>query len=265
MGDDSDILKSLEDPANASQVEGHQLLSAKGYAASGLVLRELQNQLTDLGYNVIRHDTLGSPEAQKEAVRMLDRMQSMLSIRTTHKQVASGKLRELQYIGENLGRPDCVGFVSQGGNKAKVLEEMIANYKDQLAKDKKIYETFSALKNEIRKGNPAAFAQLKRVAQGMTLIQPTAQNLNAMQTLLAATGKNTDALYVNSLLYGPVTTTRNFWGNFYQTMGNPMLSYFGAIKPGKKHARVRAEATAAIGAMVETRNDLISLFARATR
>ena len=265
MGDDSDILKSLEDPSIASQVEGHQLLGAKGYAASGLVLRELQNQLTDLGYNVIRHDTLGSPEAQKEAVRMLDRMQSMLKIRTTHKQVASGKLRELQYIGENLGRPDGVGFGSQGGNKAKVLEEMIANYKDQLAKDQKIYETFSALKNEIRKGNPAAFAQLKRVAQGMTLIQPTAQNFNAMQTLLAATGKNTDALYVNSLLSGPVTTTRNFWGNFYQTMGNPMLSYFGAIKPGKKHARVRAEATAAIGAMVESRNDLIGLFARATR
>lgn len=260
-----ELNKLVQDPNVSSVVEGHPLLTAKGYAATGLVLREIQDQLIDLGYNTIRHDALGSPEAQKEAVRLLDRMQVMLRLRTIHKQVASGKLRELQYIGENLGRGSDVGFGAQGADKKKLVDEMIANYKDQLAKDEAIYRTFDALKAEIRKGNPAAFAHLKRVAQGMTLISPTQSNFRVMQSILAAMGKNVDALYVNSILSGPVTQMRNIWGNFYQTTGHPLLAYLAAQRPGKKYAKVRMQAAAAIGANIESYMEFGSLLAKATK
>jgi hypothetical protein len=255
---DDDLLASLKNPAIGTVVDGeHLMLTTKGYAATGLVLKELQRQAKDLGYSVLNNSKDGAPEAVQDALRLVDRMGAMLRLRTMHKQVTSGKLRELGYIAENLADgPDTLK------SKSKLFKELEARHLDDLAKDQQMYQTFNALKKEIRAGNPAAFKHLERVAAGMAVSVDSPKNAKVWQTVLASNGKNIDALYVNSILSGPLTQQRNFWGNFYQAVGHPVQAYLGTMLPGKANAKIRMQATAALGATYDSYKELTSLIGR---
>jgi hypothetical protein len=193
----------------------------------------------------------------KEGERLLDRMGAMLKLRTMHKQVASGKLRELSYIGENLA--DSARVNAAKGNLYKELQN---RYRDDIAKDDALYRQFNALKADLRRGDPAAFKRLERTAQALSISNPTSKSFSIAGTLLSANLKNVDGFYVTSILSGPLTQSRNFWGNFYQTIGHPLLAYTGQALPGKTNQTVRYQAVAALGATHETFKEITDLFPR---
>ena len=255
---DDEIQKSLTNPEVASVVDGkYTQLSTKGLAANGFVIKELQRQAQDLSYGVLNGIKDGSPEAFKDAERLIERMKAMLQIRTIHKQVSSGKLREMDYVGQFIADSPSVRQES-----SKLFQELQARRADEIARDQNMYQAFASLQKEIRAGNPKAFKHLERVAQGLAVAVPEPKNVKVMQTVLAAMGKNTDALYVNSILSGPTTQGRNLWGNFYQSTGHPLLAYLGTHLPGKSNEPVRRQAVAAIGATWDSWMEFSNLIGR---
>ena len=255
---DDEVQQSLSNPSVASVVDGKYVqLSTKYLAANGLVLKELQRQAQDLSYGVLNGIKDGSPEAFKDAERLIERMKAMLQIRTIHKQVSSGKLREMDYVGQFIADSPSVRQES-----SKLFQELQARRADEIARDQNMYQAFASLQKEIRAGNPKAFKHLERVAQGLAVAVPEPKNVKVMQTVLAAMGKNTDALYVNSILSGPTTQGRNLWGNFYQSTGHPLLAYLGTHLPGKGNEPVRRQAVAAIGATWDSWMEFSNLIGR---
>jgi murein DD-endopeptidase MepM/ murein hydrolase activator NlpD len=251
---DSELLALIK--KNSTDVEGEgSLLTTKGFAANGLFIKELMKQAQDLSYSALNQIKDGTPEAFKEAERLLERMGAMVAIRKRHTEIASGKLREINYIGENL---------ADGVNpkRTELFKELEAKYKDDVAKDDILYRQFDALKSRLRENDPKAWSDFQRAASHMAIAHPTVKNLNVGATLFSAIGKNFDSLYINSILSGPVTLARNFWGGFYQTIGHPMQAYLGTMLPGKHNALVRHQAIAALGATQESYREMVDLFPR---
>lgn len=255
--DDDGFLKLLEDDRFLAVVDGNKLFTTEGLAANGMVLKELQRQAIDLSESVIRNTTDGSPQAGQDAIRLLDRLTAMLQMRTVSKQTASGKLREFDYVGRNL--PDVNG---QPQIATPYLKKMQEDLQNQLAKEENLYNTFAQLRTRLASGDKAAFRELEKAARVMQIMQPTQKNFRALQTALASVGKGLDGLYVNSILSGPVTMQRNFWGNFYQSVGHPMQALLGSALPGKGNEQVRRQAIASLGAIWDTRGEFVDLFGR---
>lgn len=255
---DDEVQQSLSNPEVASVVDGKYVqLSTKYLAANGLVLKELQRQAQDLSYSVLNGIKDGSPEAFSDANRLIERMKAMLKIRTVHKQTVSGKLREMDYVGQFLA--DSPATRKEAG---KLFEELQARRADEIARDQNMYQEFAGLQKELQANNPQAWNHLKRVATGLAVAVPEPKNVKVMQSVLAAVGKNTDALYVNTILSGPTTQGRNLWGNFYQSTGHPLLAYLGTHLPGKSNEPVRRQAVAAIGATWDSWMEFSNLMSR---
>lgn len=257
--DDETFTQLLDDPRFVESVDGSPIFSgARGLAANGLVLRELQRQIIDLADGVLRHMEDGAPQARQDSVRLADRMMAMAQIRTEAKKTASGALRNYDYVGRNLEAFD-EGATGASSNVLKRLQEDLSN---QLAKEDNLYRSYQSLRQRLVAGDPAAFKELQRTAKAMQIMHPTQKNFRAMQTALAGVGKDLDALYINSILSGPITQQRNIWGNFYQTIGHPIQAMLGAALPGPEHAVVRRQAVAALGSVWDSRRDMADLFGR---
>lgn len=256
--DDDGFMQLLEDPRIVGKVDGHPIFTNEGLIVNGLVLRELQRQMLELSDGVLRHMEDGAPQARHDAVRYVDRTMAYLKLRTDAKEATSGALRAYDYSARNM---DAIEGGGRGAD-SKVMQKLLADQQDKIAKEQNMYQAFAQLRQRLIAGDPKAFRELQRTAKAMSVAVPTAKNFRGLQTALAGVGKDLDALYVNSILSGPVTQTRNFWGNFYQTIGHPVQALLGASLPGAENAVVRRQAVAAIGATFETNKEFVDLFTR---
>jgi murein DD-endopeptidase MepM/ murein hydrolase activator NlpD len=256
-GDDA-FARLLDDPRFVAFVDGNPLLTTEGNLATIAVVKELQRQTQELSESVLRNSIDGSPQAGQDAARLLDRLTAMLKIRTDIKKTAGGKVAEFDFAGRLSPSMDG-GAPQLPSGYLKKMQEDLAN---QVAKEENLYQQFAQLRTRLVNGDKDAFRELERAAKVMRIMHPTQKNFNDLGVALAGVGKGLDALYVNALLSGPITTARNFWGNFYQTIGHPMQALLGASLPGKQNALVRKQAMAAIGATWETRQEALSLFSR---
>lgn len=243
--------------AESTVIDGDNLLlSTRGLTATGMALQEAQRQIKDLGYSATNLFADGAPEASKEAARLLDRMEFMLTVRMQNKRTTSGKLREQFYIGESLGQD-----APTLSRKAEALKEIEAKNTERINQDQAAIQNIRQVKRALLDGDPVATKQVERVVNAVAMSHATPENMKRWPTLLEAIGRNVDGGYIQSLLSGPRTLARNFAGNFYQSIGHPLQAAIATVNPATPRT-VRYQAVAAIQATQEAYRDMTDLIPR---
>jgi hypothetical protein len=252
---DDELIKIVE--ANSTTIDGgNRILSTQMFTATGRFLQEAQRQIKDLGYSASNLFADGAPEAPKEASRILDRMEAMLTLRMQHKRTTSGKLREQNYIGEALGED--AGILQRKADATSQLEQ---RYADEINRDAAAIQNIRQVRKALLEGDPTALREMERVANAVSISHPTPENLKRWPTILEALGRDVDGLFIQSILSGPRTLMRNFAGNFYQSFGHPLQAYIATLNPSTPRA-VRVQAVAAIQATHEAYLEMTDLIPR---
>lgn len=237
---------------------GEKLFTPEQLAANGMIIRELQRQMIDLGTAVLKHAEDGAPQMVQDGVRLVDRMMAVVGVRKRAQGMASDALKMYDYVGRNL--PEGVDSSVRMGSKK--IQEFEKAARQSIAQTDNMYNKMMELRTKLLEGDPRAWTEFKRAATALQVMVPTQKNFNALVTALSSVGKGLDGLYINSILSGPVTQGRNFWGNFYQATGHPLLALLGTALPGKSNALVRHQAVAAFGATIDTMQEFTSLIPR---
>ena len=245
-------------PELIDRIRGDQygILSVEGQTAISLLMKQTVQDISDLAKTIDNQTKDGAPEAIVNLERLTTRFLTMFSLAKNNSGARGSLLREIGVIADNLG-----GKVRPGENP--LVDELIARQQDTLARQEILYKQTLAIGDEIRTNPQAAARKLQRAVKALAYshAEPE-QQLNIWKTLLAANLKNTDGFYINSILSGPETQFRNFYGNFYQTIGHPLMAQLGTALPGKNNKAVRLEAAAIVATTQETLLEFRDLFSR---
>ena len=230
--------------------------SLEGREAMNRVVREMQIEIKELSQTISNQLREGAPEATMNMERLNERFLVLFNFIKGDDAARGSMLNELRYIADNTGP----GVKPQ---QNELLEELINRNNDILARQELTYQRLLALGDQIRTDPKAAAKALERAINTLAYSHNISINqVNVIKALTSATLKNADGFYINSILSGPATQGRNFWGNFYQATGHPMLAYLGTMKPGKSNELVRRQAVASLGATLETYKEMTDLIPR---
>ena len=232
------------------------ILSVEAQTAMSLIIKQTVQDVSDLAKTIDNQTKDGAPEALVNLERLTTRFLAMFSIAKNNSGARGSLLREIGVINKNLATP-----VRPGDNP--LYDELINRQKDTVARQEILYKQTLALGDEIRTNPQAAARKLSRAVKALAYVhaEPDKQ-LNVWKSLFAANVKNLDGFYITSILSGPETQARNFWGNFYQTIGHPLMASFGTSLPGKNNRAVRLEASAVMAATHESIFEFTDLFKR---
>jgi len=232
------------------------ILSVESQTAISLLIKQTVQDVSDLAKTIDNQTKDGAPEALVNLERLTTRFLAMFNIAKNNSGARGSLLREIGVINKNLATP-----IRPGDNP--LYDELINRQKDTLARQEILYKQTLAIGDEIRTNPQAAARKLSRAVKALAYVhaEPDKQ-LDVWKTLFAANVKNLDGFYINSILSGPETQARNFWGNFYQTIGHPLMASFGASLPGKNNRAVRLEASAVMAATHESIFEFTDLFKR---
>ena len=234
----------------------YSILSVKGQTALHLILKQTVQDVSDLAKTIDNQTKDGAPEAVANLERLTTRFLTMFNLAKNNSGARGSLLRELNVIADNLGTR-----VRVGDNP--LYDELIARQQDTLARQEILYKQTLAIGDEIRTNPQAAARKLSRAVKALAHAHADPEKqINIWKTLLSANLKNADGFYITSILSGPETQARNFWGNFYQTMGHPLMASFGASLPGKNNKAVRLEAQAVLASTYESLHEIRDLFTR---
>ena len=230
--------------------------SIEGREAMNRVVREMQVEIKELSQSISNQLREGAPEATMNMERLNERFLVLFNFIKGDDAARGSMLNELKYLADNTGAK-----VTPINNELR--EELINRNNDILARQELTYQRLLALGDQIRTDPKAAAKALERAINTLAYSHNISINqVNVIKALTSATLKNADGFYINSILSGPATQGRNFWGNFYQATGHPMLAYLGTMKPGKSNELVRRQAVASLGATLETYKEMTDLIPR---
>ena len=228
----------------------------EGREALNRIVRSLQVDIQNLSQTLFNQMKDGTPEVGMNMERLNQRFLALYNLLKSDTSARGSNLRELDVIARNTGKK-----ITPGENP--LLDELLERNNDILARQEAAYNALLALGDEIRTNPKSAARKLSRAVTTLAMSHNTAGNqVNVIKSLTAASFKNADGLYINALLSGPATQAKNFWGNFYQATGHPLLAYFGAMRPGKSNDLVRRQAVASLGATYETLKEFTDLVPR---
>ena len=234
----------------------YTILKVKSQTALHLILKQTVQDVSDLAKTIDNQTKDGAPEAIANLERLTTRFLTMFNLAKNNSGARGSLLRELGVIADNLGTR-----VRAGDNP--LYDELIARQQDTLARQEILYKQTLAIGDEIRTNPQAAARKLSRAVKALAHAHADPEKqINVWKTLLSANLKNADGFYITSILSGPETQSRNFWGNFYQTMGHPLMASFGTALPGKNNKAVRLEAQAVLAATHESLFEFTDLFKR---
>jgi len=234
----------------------YSILSVESQTAMALLIKQSVQDISDLSKTIDNQTKDGAPEAFVNLERLTTRFLAMFSLAKNNSGARGSLLREIDVINKNLATP-----VRPGDNP--LYDELINRQKDTLARQEILYKNTLAMGDEIRTNPKRAARELSRAIKALAYVhaEPDKQ-LAVWKTLFAANVKNLDGFYINSILSGPETQFRNFWGNFYQTIGHPLMASLGTAIPGKNNRAVRLEASAVMAATHESILEFTDLFKR---
>ena len=257
-GDDIiDLVK--QDPRMGSLLNdgsGIWFASIEGREALNRTVGALQVDIKQLSQTLFNQMKDGTPEIGMNMERLNERFLAVYNLIKSDSAARGSALREIKVIADNSGQK-----LTPGQNS--LLDELAERNNDILARQEATYNALLGLGDEIRTNPKSAARKLSRAIDVLAMSHSTAgTQINVIRSLTAASLKNADGLYINSILSGPATQARNFWGNFYQATGHPLLAYFGTMLPGKSNDLVRRQAVASFGATYETLKEFTDLVPR---
>lgn len=245
-------------PELGGTVDGDYIFSTLGLEVNGLVIRETVRQIQEVSGTLVRHMEDGAPQASAEGVRLMDRLMFFSTMRSNSMEASSGVLRHHDTVGRHLDAFD-VGGTGRTEGYYKHLQDHL---QDVAAKENNHYQAYMKLRERLVAGDPKAYRELERFANVMNVVHPTAENFNAVRTAFSMLAKDADNIYVGSLLSGPKTQNRNFWGGVYQTVGYPLLALLKTSLPGSHNRALRHQAVAALAASFDGRREFVDLMGR---
>jgi hypothetical protein len=232
------------------------ITSIEGREAMNRVVREMQVEIKELSQTISSQVKEGAPEAVMNMERLNERFLTLFNFIKSDDAAKGSMLNELKYIAENTGS-------KVKGQNSELLDELIARNNDILARQELTYKRLLAIGDMIRTDPKAAGKALSRAIDTLAYSHNISVNqLDVIKALTSSNIKNADGFYINSILSGPATQARNFWGNFYQSTGHPLLALLGTHFSGKSKELVRRQAVAALGATYETYMEMTDLLPR---
>ena len=234
----------------------YSILKVESQTALHLIMKQTVQDVSDLAKTIDNQTKDGAPEAIANLERLTTRFLTMFNLAKNNAGARGSLLRELGVIADNLGIR-----VRAGDNP--LYDELIARQQDTLARQEILYKQTLAIGDEIRTNPQAAARKLSRAVKALAYAHADPEKqLNIWKTLLSANLKNADGFYINSILSGPETQFRNFWGNFYQTIGHPLMASLGTSLPGKNNKAVRLQAAAVMATTHQSIFEFTDLFKR---
>ena len=233
------------------------ILTVEGREAINKLFRQTMVENKELGQTIHNQIKEGAAEVQMNLERLNERFLMMYNILKGDDAAKGSMLRELAVIADNTGDT----FIDP--TQREIFQKILDNHNDRAARQEATYNALLALGDEIRTNPKAAQRKLSRAIDVMAFSHGIAENqFNIWRSVASANIKNLDGFYINSLLSGPATQARNFWGNFYQATGHPVQALFGSYLAGKAGEPVRHQAVAAIGATYEAYREITDLIPR---
>ena len=234
----------------------YTILRPESQTAIALLMRQTVQDISDLSKTIDNQTKDGAPEAIINLERLTTRFLAMFSVAKNNAGARGSLLRETGVINNNLA-----GRARPGDNP--LMDEYIGKHEATLASQEIMYKQTLAIGDEIRTNPQAAARKLSRAVKALAYAHADPEKqLNIWKTLLSANLKNADGFYINSILSGPETQFRNFWGNFYQTIGHPLMASLGTSLPGKNNKAVRLQAAAVMSTTHQSIFEFTDLFKR---
>lgn len=232
------------------------ITSIEGREAMNRVIREMLPEIKELSQQSTNQMKEGAAEVQMNLERINERFLVLFNFLKGDDAAVGSHLNERKYIAQNTGS-------KVAPQDSELLDELINRNNDIQARKELMYRRMLSMGDLIKTNPKAAANKMRRAIETMAFSHNTPANtLDVAKALYSANVKNADGFYINSLLSGPATQARNFWGNFYQSTGHPLLALFGTHLPGKSKELVRRQAVAALGATYETYMEITDLLPR---
>ncbi len=232
------------------------IASIEGREAMNRVVREMQVEIKELSQTISNQTKEGAAESVMNMDRLNNRFLAIYNFIKGDDAAKGSMLNELKYIADNTGS-------KISSQNSELLDELISRNNDILARQELTHKRLLAIGDMIRTDPKAAGKALSRAVDTLAYSHNMSVNqVNVIRALTSSNIKNLDGLYINSILSGPATQARNFWGNFYQSTGHPVLALLGTHLPGKGNELVRRQAVAALGATYESFMEMTDLLPR---
>lgn len=257
FGDELDrYLRTNPDFATRLNDGRYYHVSIEGREAANRVIRELQIESKELAQTITNQLKEGAPEAVMNMERLNERFKVLVKILKEDTAARGSHLRELAVIADNTGS-------KVSPQNSELLQELIDRNNDILARQEQTFNVLMAIGDEIRTDPKSAARRISRAINAYAISENIASTqVDIIKALTFAHLKNADGYYINSILSGLATQARNFWGNFYQATGHPLLAMVGTHLPGKVNKTVRLQAVASLGASLETYMEITDLIPR---
>ncbi len=210
------------------------MLSKSGIVVTKALIGDTAEQIHNLATDAIQLRASGG-RVGNEFDRLTDRLVTLLEFHKTTAYETGSKLEMFRRR---------IGAAFNGLDAEDNLELTI----------KEAREWAVNLKQMIRKGDPAADAEVQRLVNAMVLAggDPTKQ-IKFINVFVTQGGRQALIAMYQSILSGPITQFRNNLGNLYSVFERPMSLYLrGVIKDDKV---LRDSATAGLHGMVNGVND----------
>tara|TARA_A100001234_G_C12639360_1_gene391341 strand:- start:1454 stop:4093 length:2640 start_codon:yes stop_codon:yes gene_type:complete len=232
------------------------IVSIEGREASNRVIRQLQIESKELAQTITNQLKEGAPEAAMNMERLNERFKVLVNLLKSDTAARGSHLRELKVVADNTGS-------RVTPQNSELLQELIDRNNDILARQEQTYNVLMSLGDEIRTDPKSAARRISRAINAYAISHDIASTqVDVLKALTTAHLKNADGYYINAILSGLATQARNFWGNFYQATGHPLLAMIGTYLPGKANQTVRHQAVASLGATLETYMEITDLLPR---
>ena len=257
VGQDVDPVKFIAENFDFGfDVGGEKILTIEGRALFVRLMNQVQKETQELSQTIFNQQKDGAAELPVNLSRLRARGLLYYKLLKDDSAIKGDWLNNVGQVAREAGKlPE--------GPKSQQFQAEIDKQLDRAAKIDASYKALLGMGKEIQTNPKAAARRMQRAIGALALQQATPKNqLRVWQALLSANVKNADGLYINSLLSGPITQGKNFWGGFYQSSGQPLLVLARSMFPGEQSKLVRAQAVASVAATVDTYKELGDLFGR---
>ena len=256
---DSDIVEAILEDPRIGYVDPQGILRKDPFGTEVLykIIDGIHENLIEIPQALARQVKDGMPEAAQSAEQLIDNYMGIYQLQRYEFGATGDKMRQIRESSTYRG-------ISQDNPLfQRLAKPEIEKLEEGNAQTDLIFRQLQSMRNELRVNPKKALRELGKFADALnwTSTDPKSR-LNTLKTLLSANAKNVDAVYVGNLLSGPGTQSTNFWSGFYMSTGQPLLQYFGSIKPGAIHAQSRREAVAKMSATINTHREMVSLLGR---
>jgi len=254
---DLDYIEYLrENPLYGSIVNGEALLSLEGRALFLRAFNQVQKEIQELSQVAVNQSKDGAAELSSTLFRLVERAELRYKLLKDDSAIKGDMLN-------NIGQVARESSPLPKGPKSPSFQALIDHEAQYRAKQDVALRALQGMGKEIQLNPKSAARKMSRIIGALSFQEPTPKNQRRVwQTLWSANLKNLDGGYIQSLLSGPITQAKNFWGGFYQSSGQPLMVAARSYFPGGENKLVRAQAVASVAATVDTYKEINGLMSR---